>query len=61
MTAIDPFGRMPCPGCGELITVITHVDKPGSRSGVTTIDIDLDPMSWHIAGCDGTPKENPRG
>lgn len=48
---IDPSGQMPCPGCKKPITVVTHVDKPGTPDGVTTVDVDLWPMAEHMATC----------
>jgi hypothetical protein len=53
VNGIDSFGRMPCPGCKTPIVVVTHVDKPGSADGVTTVDIDLMPMAEHMVECDG--------
>lgn len=53
MNGIDAFGRMPCPGCGTPITVVTHVDKPSSPDGVTTVDVDFTPMAEHIVECKG--------
>lgn len=47
---MDSFGRIQCPGCGEYIPVVTHIDKPGDPGKhLTTVDIDLWPMAEHIA------------
>lgn len=49
---MDSFGRMPCPGCGTPVAVVTHIDKPGSPDGVTTIDVDFMPMAEHMVQCE---------
>lgn len=55
---MDAFGRMSCPGCGEFVPVVTHVDKPGSPDGITVVDIDLWPMAEHMASHDpGAPTD----
>jgi len=61
LKGIDAFGRMPCPGCGTPITVITHVDRPGSAEGTTTIDIDLRPMAEHMVECADKLRGDTRG
>jgi hypothetical protein len=58
---IDAFGRAPCPGCGTLVTLVTHIDKPGSPDGQTVIDIDFMPMAEHMVDCGDQTKGNPRG
>lgn len=48
---------MTCPGCGQPVPVITHVDKPGSPDGTTVVDVDFWPMAEHMAAC---PAGNPQ-
>lgn len=56
LDGVDSFGRLPCPGCKTPIVIVTHLDKPGSPDGLTTVDIDFWPMAEHMSACPARPE-----